>query len=164
MESNVPINVVGYTPTEYLNLKHLKSSIDKLNDVVNAASTTPLSGNIAVALSTVSNLTEQLNRIGAFDIKIPCITKISVGSWNPTLMFINGEKSAFLKEANIDSVVNAVYKHLEKVFRLNTKPNVYFNKVNDSLMSVSVEHLGVVGHIDFQVMSIPKIDPNLFII
>lgn len=164
MENNIPITTVGYTPTEYLNLKHLKSSLDRLKDVINIPFGTPVDNDISVALFTVLNLTEQLNNIGAFDIKIPCMTKISTRSWNPTLVFINGEKVEFLKVDCIDTVVNAVYKHLEKVFTLNTKPNVYFNKVTDNLMSVSVEHLGVVGHIDFLITPTPKVDTNLFII
>lgn len=164
MESNIPIAIVGYTNTEYLNLKHLKSSLDKLKDVINIPFGTPVDNDISIALFTVLNLTEQLNNIGAFDIKIPCMTKISTRSWNPTLVFINGEKVEFLKIACIDTIVNAVYKHLEKVFTLNTKPNVYFNKVSDASMSVSVEHLGIVGYTDFQIMSTPKVDSNLFII
>lgn len=42
--------------------------------------------------------------------------------------------------------------------------HVYFNKVAENLMSVSVEHLGVVGHTDFLITPIPKVDTNLFII
>lgn len=164
MKNNIPITIIGYTPTEYLNLKHLKSSLDKLKDVINIPFGTPVDNDISIALFTVLNLTEQLNTIGAFDIKIPCMSKISTRSWNPTLVFINGEKVEFLKVDCIDTVVNAVYKHLEKVFTLSTKPNVYFNKVTDNLMSVSVEHLGVVGHTDFLITPIPKVDSNLFII
>lgn len=164
MENNIPIATVGYTNTEYLNLKHLKSSLDKLKDVINIPFGTPVDNDISVALFTVLNLTEQLNTIGAFDIKIPCITKANISSWHPTLRFINGDKAEFSKVASIDDIVSAVHKHLKKLFKLNSIPNVYFNVVDDLTTSVSIEHLGIIGHTNFLIAPTPKVDTNLFII